>query len=249
MGRMRNTAYLQIYIAVIVLFISGLMQFFFYTFANRLSFKVKMAYFRSCLEKDAAYYDQFSPTEIPARIVKETEQIRAGMGDKIGMCFQACSMLIAGFALAFVLGHQLAGWLMLFFPVFGLLGCCFWISISGGMREIAKTYAQSAGYAEQALASIKVVHSYGQEALEGQNYEKHLVKSQDAQARMTRNMAIAFAAIFSFIYFYYGYALYLGGLFRTNEVEVSPGRLYSGGIIVGCMTSILIASFQLGNIT
>ena len=138
---MRDTAVIQIYLAIVVLFVSGLMQFFFYTFANRLSFKVKIAYFRSCLEKDAAYYDEFPPTEMPAKIVKETEQIRAGMGDKIGMCFQACSMLCAGFAIAFIMGPQLAGWLMLFFPVFGILGLCFWLSLAGGLREMMKTYA------------------------------------------------------------------------------------------------------------
>lgn len=62
-------------------------------------------------------------------------------------------------------------------------------------------------------------------------------------------MAIGIAAIFSAIFFYYGYALYMGGLFRIDEVEVSPGRLYSGGIVVGTMTSILIASFQIGGIS
>ena len=60
------------------------MQFFFYTFANRLSYKIKIAYFKSCLEKDAAYYDENSPTEMPSKIAKETDMIKSGMGDKIG---------------------------------------------------------------------------------------------------------------------------------------------------------------------
>ena len=35
-------------------------------------------------------------------------------------------------------------------------------------------YAQSAGYAEQAMYAIKVVHTYGQEQLEEKNYLKYL---------------------------------------------------------------------------
>ena len=35
-------------------------------------------------------------------------------------------------------------------------------------------YAQSAGYAEQAVYAIKVVHNYDQEMLEERNYLKYL---------------------------------------------------------------------------
>jgi len=37
-----------------------------------------------------------------------------------------------------------------------------------------QAYAQSAGYAEQALGAIKVVQTYGQEELEINNFTKHL---------------------------------------------------------------------------
>jgi hypothetical protein len=60
----------------------------FLSFAENLSFKTKVEYFKSCLEKDGEYYDENSPTEMPARITKETDAIRSGMGDKIGQTFQ-----------------------------------------------------------------------------------------------------------------------------------------------------------------
>jgi hypothetical protein len=60
----------------------------FLSFAENLSFKTKVDYFRACLDKDGEYYDENSPTEMPAKITKETEAIRSGMGDKIGLTFQ-----------------------------------------------------------------------------------------------------------------------------------------------------------------
>jgi len=42
-----------------------------------------------------------------------------------------------------------------------------------------KSYAQSAGYAEQALQAIKVVHTYGQEELELKNYSKYLTNARE----------------------------------------------------------------------
>ena len=41
-----------------------------------------------------------------------------------------------------------------------------------------KAYAQSAGYAEQALQSVKIVHTYCQEALEIKNYVKYLDRAK-----------------------------------------------------------------------
>jgi hypothetical protein len=37
------------------------------------------------------------------------------------------------------------------------------LSIFGGLAEVNKAYAQSAGYAEQALQAVKVVQAYGRE--------------------------------------------------------------------------------------
>ena len=154
---MQQIAIMQFYIAGAVFLLSGTMQFLFYTFANRLSYKVRIAYFKACLEKDAAFYDEFSPTQMPTKIVKETEQIRAGMGDKIAAVFQAAAMMLCAYTMSFVTGWQLACYLFLSFPVFATLGICFTAALAGGLKEYAKSYAQSAGYAEQALQAIKVV--------------------------------------------------------------------------------------------
>ena len=48
------------------------------------------------------------------------------------------------------------------------------VAMQDGFAEQMRAYAQSAGYAEQALGAIKVVHTYGQEMLEESNYEKYL---------------------------------------------------------------------------
>ena len=44
-------------------------------FAERVAFKVKLDYFMKCIEKDAQYYDLNNPTEMAARIAKETAAI------------------------------------------------------------------------------------------------------------------------------------------------------------------------------
>jgi len=55
-----------------------------------------------------------------------------------------------------------------------LTGSLMGIALQSGITEQLKAYAMSAGYAEQALSAIKIVHTYGQEKLEEKNYMKYL---------------------------------------------------------------------------
>lgn len=65
-----------------------------------------------------------------------------------------------GFAFAFYWGWLLTLILLASLPVMILSGVGMALSM-GGSEEALKAYAQSAGYAEQALQGIKVVHTYG----------------------------------------------------------------------------------------
>ena len=65
-----------------------------------------------------------------------------------------------GFAFAFYWGWLLTLILLATVPVMILSGLGMAYSMEGG-EDSLRAYAQSAGYAEQALQGIKVVHTYG----------------------------------------------------------------------------------------
>jgi len=48
--------------------------------ASRISYRIKVEYFKKCLEKDAAFYDVHNPMEMSSKITKEASVIGAGMG-------------------------------------------------------------------------------------------------------------------------------------------------------------------------
>lgn len=242
---MRFNAQLQVYLAFAVLFFAGAQQFFFLTFAENLAFKTKVAYFKAALEKDAAYFDENSATELPAKISKETDMIRSGMGDKVGQAFMGLFQMIVGFALAFTYGAELAAWLLLFMPLIMFAAIFLFAGVIGGIREIAVAYAQSAGYAEQALHGIKVVHTYGQEVLESNNYKKYLTLPKEAQAKLVRNVSLGLAFLLSFIFLYYAYALQMGSKMKLDGKEVSPGVKYDSAIILIVLFSIITGSFTI----
>jgi len=63
-------------------------------------------------------------------------------------------------------------------PVMMMVGTLMTMALEGGIMQQMKAYSQSAGYAEQALSAIRVVHTYGQELLEHTNYSKYLYRAK-----------------------------------------------------------------------
>lgn len=82
-----------------------------------------------------------------------------------------------------------------------------------------KAYSQSAGYAEQALSSIKVVQTYGQEQLELDVYSKYLDQVREMSNKQGTALALT-AGLFTFCSTaYFGYTFYFSGVLRSHKVE------------------------------
>ena len=105
-----------------------------------------------------------------SKIAKEVVTIQRGSGEKIGSVVMSVSNFLLGFVAAFFLGWLYTVILFGMAPIIGFTGVAMAVSMEDGFKEQMKSYGQSAGYAEQALQAIKVVHTYGQEALESTNY-------------------------------------------------------------------------------
>jgi len=82
-----------------------------------------------------------------------------------------------------------------------------------------RAYSQSAGYAEQALSAIKVVHSYGQEELENNNYKKYLIRATEVSSKLAFIASTALSSIYLIMFGFYAYAFFIGGLLRWSPGE------------------------------
>ena len=90
---------------------------------------------------------------------------------------------------------------------------------NSGVQEQLIAYQQCAGLAEQSLQAIKVVHTYGREELESNNYNKYLNKTLD-QAKETNKFKSFGMTIFGcVINFFYAYCFYFGGFLRWNKFK------------------------------
>ena len=115
-----------------------------------------------------------------------------------------------------------------------------------GMVEAMKAYTQSAGYAEQALFSIKVVHTYGNELLELASYSKNLNITRVASGKQIIKSSFAASIIFLLIMGFYAYGLFFGGVLRWEGIANRNDEVYSSGAIIAVMFSTIFGAFGLG---
>ena len=206
---------------------------------------MKIEYFKAALAKDAAFYDEQNPNEMASKINKEAAAVRRGCSEKNGVVMMSLTMFVLGFVAAFYFGWKYSLILLGGLPFIAGVGVLWGVSMESGTVGQMKAYAQSAGYAEQALQSIKIVHAYGNELLELKNYVKYLARAKKQKFESQIMVSFGFALLFGVIFFFYAYSLYMGGLLRWKEVREN-GELYSGGRVLSIMFCIMFGAMQMG---
>lgn len=216
-------------------------------FGENIGFKTQITYFQQCLEQDAYFYDTQSPTEMASKITKEIGALKRGMGTKVGNAIMGLASFFFGFALSFYFGWLLNCIMLAFVPVIMVTGVLMGAALQSGLTESLKAYSQSAGYAEQALQAIKIVHTYGQEKLEEKSYSKYLTRVEVLNAKSNLYGALGFASVMVSFFCFYAYSFFFGGYLRWNEVKNFDGREYTGGVIVTIMFSTVLGASTLGS--
>ena len=109
-------------------------------FAENIAFKTRIDYFKKCLEKDAAFYDETPPTVMASNISKHCSKIQRGLGDKVSNVVYATSGFFLGFAFAFYWGWLFTCILLALIPLAGVSGTLMGNLFESGMVEAMKAY-------------------------------------------------------------------------------------------------------------
>lgn len=149
-------------------------------YSQRITQKTRVEYLRAILRQDTKWFDTINVQELSSKMSRDIGAIERAIGDKAGFVMFGISRSVAGFGFAFGKGWLLSLILAIGFPIIGLFSFFLFKSLQSGYDIYMRAYSQSAGYAEQAVNAIKVVHSYGQERVEVQNYTKYLTRAKKA---------------------------------------------------------------------
>jgi len=140
-GSLSDQALYMVYIGIVTMFVSGTQLFLFAWFADRIAHRIKIRYFEATLNMDSAFFDVQNPTEMAAKIAKETSSIQKGIGHKVGQVGMSVFSAIFGFAFAFYWGWLLTVILLGGVPAMAVAGGVMGVAAEGSQKEALVSYA------------------------------------------------------------------------------------------------------------
>uniref|UniRef100_A0A4W2GH66 Multidrug resistance protein 1 n=1 Tax=Bos indicus x Bos taurus TaxID=30522 RepID=A0A4W2GH66_BOBOX len=182
-------------------------------------------------------------TEYGKKLEKEMttdiSKINEGIGDKIGMFFQAMATFFTGFIIGFTEGWKLTLVILAISPVLGLSAAVWAKIVSSFTDKELLAYAKAGAVAEEVLAAIRTVTAFGGQKKELERYNKNLEEAKRIGIKKAITANISMGAAFLLIYASYALAFWYGtSLVLSGE--------YSIGHVLTVFFSVLIGAFSVG---
>ncbi|XP_022444089.1 phosphatidylcholine translocator ABCB4 isoform X5 [Delphinapterus leucas] len=220
--------------------VAAYVQVSFWTLAaGRQIKKIRQEFFHAILRQEIGWFDINDTTELNTRLTDDISKISEGIGDKVGMFFQAIATFFAGFIVGFLRGWKLTLVIMAISPILGL-STAVWAKILSAFsdKELA-AYAKAGAVAEEALGAIKTVIAFGGQNRELKRYQKHLENAKKIGIKKAISANISMGIAFLLIYASYALAFwYASTLVIAKE--------YTVGNAMTVFFSIMIGAFSIG---
>uniref|UniRef100_A0A8I3N6S8 P-type phospholipid transporter n=1 Tax=Canis lupus familiaris TaxID=9615 RepID=A0A8I3N6S8_CANLF len=220
--------------------VAAYIQVSFWTLAaGRQIRKIRQEFFHAILRQEIGWFDVNDTTELNTRLTDDISKISEGIGDKVGMFFQAVATFFAGFIVGFVRGWKLTLVIMAISPILGL-SAAVWAKILSAFsdKELA-AYAKAGAVAEEALGAIRTVIAFGGQNKELKRYEKYLEHAKKMGIKKAISANISMGIAFLLIYASYALAFWYGSTLVISKE-------YTIGNAMTVFFSILIGAFSVG---
>ncbi|XP_072865257.1 phosphatidylcholine translocator ABCB4 isoform X4 [Chlorocebus sabaeus] len=191
--------------------VAAYIQVSFWTLAaGRQIRKIRQKFFHAVLRQEIGWFDINDTTELNTRLTDDISKISEGIGDKVGMFFQAVATFFAGFIVGFIRGWKLTLVIMAISPILGL-SAAVWAKILSAFsdKELA-AYAKAGAVAEEALGAIRTVIAFGGQNKELERYQKHLENAKEIGIKKAISANISMGIAFLLIYASYALAFWYG---------------------------------------
>ncbi|XP_021504023.1 phosphatidylcholine translocator ABCB4 isoform X1 [Meriones unguiculatus] len=220
--------------------VTAYIQVSFWTLAaGRQIKKIRQKFFHAILRQEMGWFDIQDTTELNTRLTDDISKISEGIGDKVGMFFQAIATFFAGFIVGFIRGWKLTLVIMAISPILGL-STAVWAKILSTFsdKELA-AYAKAGAVAEEALGAIRTVIAFGGQNRELERYQKHLENAKKIGIKKAISANISMGIAFLLIYASYALAFWYGSTLVISKE-------YTIGNAMTVFFSILIGAFSVG---
>ncbi|XP_027395699.1 multidrug resistance protein 1 isoform X6 [Bos indicus x Bos taurus] len=206
--------------------------------AGRQVHRIRKQFFHAIMQQEIGWFDVHDG-ELNTRLTNDISKINEGIGDKIGMFFQAMATFFTGFIIGFTEGWKLTLVILAISPVLGLSAAVWAKIVSSFTDKELLAYAKAGAVAEEVLAAIRTVTAFGGQKKELERYNKNLEEAKRIGIKKAITANISMGAAFLLIYASYALAFWYGtSLVLSGE--------YSIGHVLTVFFSVLIGAFSVG---
>ncbi|KAG6930565.1 ATP binding cassette subfamily B member 1, partial [Chelydra serpentina] len=237
--QMTSYAYYYSGIGAGVLFVAYMQVAFWTLAAGRQIKKIRQQFFHSIMRQEIGWFDMNDVGELNTRLIDDVSKINEGIGDKIGMLFQAIATFLTGFIVGFTRGWKLTLVILAVSPVLGL-SAALWAKILSAFTDKELTaYAKAGAVAEEVLAAIRTVIAFGGQKKEIKRYHTNLEDAKNIGIKKAITANISMGIAFLLIYASYALAFWYGASLVLSDY-------YTIGKVLTVFFAILIGAFSVG---
>uniref|UniRef100_A0A8C6GPI9 P-type phospholipid transporter n=2 Tax=Mus spicilegus TaxID=10103 RepID=A0A8C6GPI9_MUSSI len=236
---MTTYAYYYTGIGAGVLIVAYIQVSFWCLAAGRQIHKIRQKFFHAIMNQEIGWFDVHDVGELNTRLTDDVSKINEGIGDKIGMFFQAMATFFGGFIIGFTRGWKLTLVILAISPVLGLSAGIWAKILSSFTDKELHAYAKAGAVAEEVLAAIRTVIAFGGQKKELERYNNNLEEAKRLGIKKAITANISMGAAFLLIYASYALAFWYG-----TSLVIS--KEYSIGQVLTVFFSVLIGAFSVG---
>nr|AAA37005.1 p-glycoprotein [Cricetulus sp.] len=236
---MTTYAYYYTGIGAGVLIVAYIQVSFWCLAAGRQIHKIRQKFFHAIMNQEIGWFDVHDVGELNTRLTDDVSKINEGIGDKIGMFFQAMATFFGGFIIGFTRGWKLTLVILAISPVLGLSAGIWAKILSSFTDKELQAYAKAGAVAEEVLAAIRTVIAFGGQKKELERYNNNLEEAKRLGIKKAITANISMGAAFLLIYASYALAFWYG-----TSLVIS--KEYSIGQVLTVFFAVLIAPFSIG---
>lgn len=218
---------------------------FFLVFINTTCFRItairatkalRQDFITALVRQDIAYFDNCSPGTVATTISNNADIVENGLGEKVGVAFQALAMLAASFIVAFTQQWKLtlvtATTLPLAVIVVGIT-----VALDAKLEaKILKIYGKAGGLAEEAMSTIRIVTAFDAKNKLSRKYDAYLETAKRYGVKKGPVLGFQYSTEFFAMYCAYALAWFYGIKLLLQ------GEVATGGDILTVLFSVLIGT-------
>lgn len=204
--------------------------------AIRATKALRQDFITALIRQDIAYFDNCSPGTVATTISNNADIVENGLGEKVGVAFQALAMLTAAFVVAFTQQWKLtlvtATTLPLAVIVVGIT-----VALDTKLEaKILKIYGKAGGLAEEAMGTVRIVTAFDATDKLCRKYDEYLETAKRYGVKKGPVLGFQYSTEFFAMYCAYALAWFYGIKLLLR------GEVASGGDILTVLFSVLIGT-------